>query len=215
MPSKPLSPVAVAALGCLRERPMHPYEMFQLTMHRQADRVVKLTPGSLYRTVYALEEQGLVEVTGVERDGSRPEKTSYRITETGSLALLARLCEMLEEPVNEYPAYGQALAEAHNLPASDVVDRLRARSAALHALLGEIDRTLTWLHDHAVPERFWFNLGFTRAAHQAELAWTDETIARIESGALDWEEAPTGAAADAVRAVNWNGRGAPPRRPYG
>ena len=66
--TKPLGLLAVAALGYLAERPMHPYEMYQLALHRQEDRVVKVSPGSLYRAVYGLEADGLVLASGTDID---------------------------------------------------------------------------------------------------------------------------------------------------
>jgi len=201
---KPLSPAAVAALGCLRERPMHPYEMFQTTMNRQADRVVKLTPGSLYRTVYALEADGLVAALGVDRDGGRPEKTTYQITDAGNAALIERLREMLEEPTNEYPAFGQALAEAHTLASVDTVERLRNRSAALREGLRDADATEARLLEREVPERFWINLDYTRTVVRAELDWIEATINRLETSELEWPEAYEGPKKYAIEHPGWN-----------
>ena len=46
-----LSPLALSTLALLTERPMHPYEMYQLMLQRREDRVVKVSAGSLYRAV--------------------------------------------------------------------------------------------------------------------------------------------------------------------
>ena len=40
-----LNPLAVSALALLAERPMHPYEMYQLMLQRREDRVVKVSAG--------------------------------------------------------------------------------------------------------------------------------------------------------------------------
>ena len=42
-----LTPLGLAALALLAERPMHPYEMYQTLVHRREDRNVKVRPGSL------------------------------------------------------------------------------------------------------------------------------------------------------------------------
>jgi DNA-binding PadR family transcriptional regulator len=96
-----LTPLAVAALALLAERPMHPYEMYQTLITRSEDRLVKVRPGSLYHTVDRLTRQGFVEAVGTDRGGNRPERTTYNITESGQLALSERVAEMLATPVNE------------------------------------------------------------------------------------------------------------------
>ena len=78
-----LTPLGISALALLAERPMHPYEMYQLLMERSEDRVVKVRPGSLYHTVDRLAGQGYVRATGTGRAGNRPERTTYEITATG------------------------------------------------------------------------------------------------------------------------------------
>ncbi|HEY8282618.1 MAG TPA: PadR family transcriptional regulator, partial [Leifsonia sp.] len=119
-PSSSLTPLGVAALALLVERPMHPYEMYQTLVQRSEERVVKVRPGSLYHTVDRLAASGLVRATGTEREGNRPERTTYEITERGSLALSERVAEILGTPVNEYPEFPLALGEAHNLPVESV-----------------------------------------------------------------------------------------------
>ena len=57
-----LMPLGIAALALLTERPMHPYEMYQILLLRKEDRIVKVRPGSLYHAVNKLEEGGLVRL---------------------------------------------------------------------------------------------------------------------------------------------------------
>ena len=74
-----LTPLAISALALLNERSMHPYEMYQLLLERHEDRIVRVTPGSLYRTVDRLTADGLAEATGTGREGNRPERTTSAI----------------------------------------------------------------------------------------------------------------------------------------
>ena len=126
----PLTPLGVAALSLLVEEPMHPYEMYQLLMARHEDRLVKVRPGTLYHAVGRLEEHGLVDATGTDREGNRPERTTYTISAAGREALTQRLQDMLANPVNEYPSFPLAVAEAYNLPADVVVELLDRRLEA-------------------------------------------------------------------------------------
>ncbi|WP_235347412.1 PadR family transcriptional regulator [Arthrobacter sp. SPG23] len=133
--SAPLTPLGISALSLLVEEPMHPYEMYQLLMARHEDRLVKVRPGTLYHAVGRLEERGLVETAGTDREGNRPERTTYRITPAGREALTERLQDMLAEPVNEYPSFPLAVAEAYNLPAAVVLDLLDRRLLLLQEQL--------------------------------------------------------------------------------
>jgi DNA-binding PadR family transcriptional regulator len=77
------NPLALAVLGLLTERRMHPYEMAATLRGRAKEDSIKLNYGSLYSVVDALVRHGLIEVSETVRDGRRPERTVYAITEPG------------------------------------------------------------------------------------------------------------------------------------
>src|ERR1700758_3861337 len=113
MPTKrelPRTPLALAVMNLLMEHPMHPYEMKAKMKERRHDQVIKLRGGSIYDTVERLEQGGFIQAQETSREGRRPEKTVYAITENGREEILAWLRELLAEPVNEYPQFGAALA---------------------------------------------------------------------------------------------------------
>lgn len=179
-----LTPLAISALALLVERPMHPYEMYQLQLQRGEDRMVKVRPGSLYHTVSRLAGDGLVEATGTEREGNRPERTVYDITDQGRTALGNWVAEMLAAPVREYPSFPPAIAEAHTLPVATVVQLLRRRTAAQRAdadVLGSI------LDNKKHLQRAWFlQVEYLQVMLRAEVAWLEGVIADLESGAMTW-----------------------------
>ena len=86
--TRTLTPLAVTALALLEERPMHPYEMLQLLRLRGKDAVLTIKPGSFYHTVARLAELGLADVHSTGRDGNRPERTLYALTERGHEAIV-------------------------------------------------------------------------------------------------------------------------------
>ncbi|MEV0295227.1 PadR family transcriptional regulator [Nocardia sp. NPDC050710] len=179
--------LAVAVLALLEERPMHPYEMYQTMVGRGEDILVKVRPGSLYHTVARLADQELVRAEGVDRAGNRPERTTYRITERGHLALRARIAEVMRFPAAEYPMFPVALAEAHNLPVDDVLALLRERLGHLESDIADLDRMIEWATAHLVPRRYWIVLSYLRATIGAESDWVTGFLAELESGALEWE----------------------------
>jgi len=178
----------MAALALLNERPMHPYEMYQTLIQRAENRIVKVRPGSLYHTVNKLEELGLVRVIGTDREGNRPERTTYEITEKGNLALAERIAAVIEEPEYEYPIFPVAISQAHNLPRATVIDLLKRRLQQLGARRDYIAESLKHLGRMELPRKYWLDVDYLRAQYDSERAWLESVVKDIESGSLDWEE---------------------------
>src|SRR6202171_5761495 len=106
----PRTPLALAVMNLLMEQPMHPYEMKSKMKERGHDQVVKIKGGSIYDTVERLERGGFIKSQETSREGRRPERTVYAITETGREEIKDWLRELLAEPVHEFPQFGAALA---------------------------------------------------------------------------------------------------------
>lgn len=185
-----LNPMSIAALGLLVERPMHPYEMYQLLLEREEDRVLKVRPGTLYHTVDRLSRDGLVRPLHTEREGNRPERTTFEITEQGRRELSRRLLEMLSAPAREYPEFPLAISEAHNLSATQVIACLRTRMQALRDEETYIGDRLQALGAPDVPRLYWLNIDYDRAMRSAELAWLQRIVDEIASGVLPWRDSP-------------------------
>ncbi|MDR6435526.1 DNA-binding PadR family transcriptional regulator [Paenarthrobacter nicotinovorans] len=183
-----LTPLGVASLALLAEEPMHPYEMYQLLMARHEDRLVKVRPGTLYHAVGRLEDNGLVEATGTEREGNRPERTLYRITDAGKDALDDRLRAMLSTPVNEYPLFPHAIAEAHHLPAADVMELLEERVVALAADLDFLLRAEAVVTAKGLDRKYWIDISYQQAMRKTEIAWIRGLLEELGNGHLPWDE---------------------------
>ncbi|WP_040798077.1 PadR family transcriptional regulator [Nocardia higoensis] len=180
--------LAVTVLALLDERPMHPYEMFQTLVGRGEDRLVKVRPGSLYHTVARLADQGLVCSGGIDRDGNRPERTTYRITGEGRATLRARITEILRTPAPEYPEFLIGLAESHTLPADEVVGLLRERIAHLDAALTELDSMIATAETVVTARRYWLVLPYQRETVRAQRDWLARMVDELAGGELEWEE---------------------------
>lgn len=177
-----LSPLALSALALLAEAPMHPYEMFQLAVQRRDHRLVKIKPGTLYHAVKRLEKTGLIRAVGTDREGRRPERTTYEITETGRLVLRDEVAELLGQPLDEYPVFPFALSEAHNLPPAEVTDLLRRRLSALRVTLTEIDQGLSTVTGKDLPWAYWLHLDYLRTTTTAEISWIEAALDDIAVG---------------------------------
>lgn len=181
-----VTPLGIAALALLVERPMHPYEMYQLLIQRAEDYIVKVRPGSLYHTIDRLQDAGLVRVVGTEREGNRPERTTYQITEGGHQALTERVADMLGTPAKEYPQFPLAIGEAHNLPHATVIDLLRQRLVQLKADREFLTAGIADVQAKGLDRKFWLDIPYLLALREAEISWLGALLDDLESGAVTW-----------------------------
>lgn len=182
-----LTPLAFAALGLLAEAPMHPYEMFQTMLQRREDQNVKVRPSTLYHQIGRLVDFGYAEALGTAREGNRPERTTYAITDHGRAALEAGLRRMIAEPADEYPEFQLAVSHVDNLTASDAEAALRARASALRAEREGYDEAAAGLQAKQLADRFWLDVSYVRATLTAQIEWLSATADRIASGAVPWD----------------------------
>jgi DNA-binding PadR family transcriptional regulator len=180
----PRTPLALAVMNLLIEQPMHPYEMKSKMKERGHDQVIKLTGGSIYDTVERLERGGFIQAQETSREGRRPERTVYAITETGRDEITDWLKELLSQPVNEYPQFGAALAFFAHLPKDEVVRLLKIRSAMLDGQVAGSERQLKTFMDMGLPRLFLIEGEYSVAMRRAELEWVKNLIHDIEDGKL-------------------------------
>jgi DNA-binding PadR family transcriptional regulator len=182
-----LRPLGVVALAMLIERPMHPYEMYQLLIARKQDKTVKLRPGTLYHGINWLESAGFIVATGTEREGNRPERTTYAATDAGRTALRHTVMAMLTEPAEEFPEFTVAMGEAHNLPKDEVLAALRERLAVVDSDRARGEQLLERVAERELPRRFILGGEFALNRARADVAWLNAVIEDIESGSLSWD----------------------------
>jgi DNA-binding PadR family transcriptional regulator len=175
--------LAVPLLTCLQERPMHPYEMAALLRERGKDASVDIHWGSLYTVVNNLNKHGFIEAVGTSRQGRKPERTVYRITEAGRTELRDWLRELVGVPEREYTRFEAGLSDAGALPPDEVSDLLRRRVTALEEEIAAQQRAL----DAAVavlPRVFLVEAEYHLAMCRAEAGWIHGLLKEITDGTL-------------------------------
>jgi DNA-binding PadR family transcriptional regulator len=185
MPRHRANPLALAVLACLTERPMHPYEMAATMRTRGQDQSIRLNYGSLYGVVDNLLKRGLVEEHEVVREGRRPERTVYRITDEGRTEVDDWMAELLGRSAKEFPRFEAGLSLMGVLPPATVVGLLRERTTALQARLSDLDAIVDAATRNGVPRVFLVEIDYERAIVDADCAFTEQLAADIESGSLD------------------------------
>ncbi len=162
---------------------MHPYEMKLKMKQRRHDLVIRLAGGSIYDTVERLEEGGFITSQAPSREGRRPERTVYTITEAGRDEITAWLSDLLTEPVNEYPQFAAALAFLAVLDKEEVVRLLKVRVAKLESEITQTEKTLDYLMKALrIPRLFLIEIEYGAVMNRAERDWVDRLIRDIEDG---------------------------------
>jgi DNA-binding PadR family transcriptional regulator len=184
------NPLALAVLACLFERPMHPYEMAQTLRSRAKHESIRLNYGSLYGVVEGLERRELIHPLETTRQGRRPQRTVYEITEAGKVEMNEWLSELVAVPVKEYLQYEAALSMLHGLPPDEATPLLRQRCEALELQLDQIEARFQGAEKRGLPRLFVIEDEYQLALLRAELEFTRTLVADIESGAMpgvdDW-----------------------------
>src|SRR5690349_17995796 len=109
-PRKVSNLLALAVLGTLVQHPMHPYEIASLLRERGKDDDMAIKWGSLYTVVRNLAKHGFIEVVDSRREGARPERTIYRITDAGLAELRDWTRELVAMPQPEFPRFKAGLS---------------------------------------------------------------------------------------------------------
>ena len=181
------SPLNLTVLALLFEAPMHQYRMRMLIAARGKRDVVNIrSNNSIQQTVLRLERDGLIEAVRTERDGARPARTVYRLTETGRAQLVEAMREALAVPAREYPVFPAALSfMAINSPA-EVAAMLRQRRAELGDAVTTRAEQLRAVPE-TLPRVFVVENDFTLWMMRAEIDWLDRTLQALDSGELTWD----------------------------
>ncbi|MEN0130235.1 MAG: PadR family transcriptional regulator [Brevundimonas sp.] len=178
------NPLALAVLALLWERPMHPYEMSMTLRERRKDESVRLNFGSLYSVVDSLVKHGLIEAASTEREGNRPQRTIYRITDAGATEAVDWMSDLVRTPVKEFPQFEAALSFLPLLPPDDVARLLRLRSATIEREITVTTATVDAAKAQGLPEIFAIEADYALAVLRAELDFVDRLAASITDGTL-------------------------------
>lgn len=184
----PRTPVALSVLSLLNERAMHPYEMRSLMRERGHDRAFRIRESSVYDTVSRLAERGYIEPVEVNREGRRPERTVYAVTELGRDELLVWLWELASEPSDEYPAFAAPLMFIYSLGKDRTITALQARAARLESQISASDtfRRAFLGGMPGFPRIFGIEDEYAQAMRQAELAWVRTVVTELRDGTFPW-----------------------------
>ncbi|WP_280382341.1 PadR family transcriptional regulator [Nocardia wallacei] len=181
------SPLTLAVLALLAEKPRHPYEMKVTMRERRIADSVKMRGGSLYDTIGRLARAGLLTATETSRAGARPERTIYAITDAGRDMLRELMNEFIGEPVNEFPRFVAGLAHLAGLDPTDAATLLRRRADRLAAESERAARGLEAVED-GLPRVVLLETEYLQRLRACEIDWLRQTATDIEHGHVPWPD---------------------------
>ena len=210
--------MALALLALLMPgRPMHPYQMASVLRRTNKEQDMKIKWGSLYTVIQNLEKHGLIAAVSSHREGKRPERTLYGITDAGRAEVRDWLRELVAEPEPEFPRFEAALSVIGVLPPDEVTDLLQTR---WERLKNQIDAERAALKGYDVPRIFLIEAEYALAMKEAEAAWVQGLLQEMReetlSGAAEWRryhEAGGGLPPEWEQLLQETGSGAPTPEP--
>jgi len=181
------SPLALSILTLLDERPMHPYEMASTMRERHQDEFIRLNFGTLYHTVDVLERNGWILSVEREKEGRRPERTIYKISDSGREVLQRSLGELLRKPKREYPNFVAGLMFMHHIDKVEAANHLHERAELLDALTAKFEHVFAELRNQGLTRLALIEIEHKIAMLDAERNWVRKVEKEIKDGKLEWK----------------------------
>jgi len=178
--------LALAVLSYLTARPMHPYELGRTLRDNGDERSIKFNHGSLYMVVAQLAKAGFIAEQETSREGQRPERTVYALTDEGRAELKDWLRELVGEPQFEYPSFVAALSLIAALPPSEVLPLLRHRLGKLGEQRAGIRTLIDGALAQGVPGLFLVEEEYRIALLDAEIVFVERFVGQLTDPDTDW-----------------------------
>jgi DNA-binding PadR family transcriptional regulator len=178
--------LGLAVLAYLTRGPLHPYELGRTLRENGDARSIKFNHGSLYMVVGQLAKAGFITEHETTREGQRPERTAYALTDSGRQEMRDWLRDLIEDPQQEYPQFVAALSLIAALPPDDVVALLGRRQSRLTAQRAEIRELIDTTVATGVHPLFLVEEEYRLALVDAELAFVEGFVERITEPQTGW-----------------------------
>jgi DNA-binding PadR family transcriptional regulator len=166
---------------------MHPYELAATMRERHQHEFVRLNFGTLYHTVEVLERDGMIVSIEREKEGRRPERTIYQLTEPGRELLVKVVSDIIARPTREYVNFAAGLMFMHHLDAPRAAQLLGERVVALTAIAEKLTRIMGELRTAGVTRLSLIELEHKIATIDAERVWVRNLEQEISDGRLEWK----------------------------
>lgn len=178
--------LGLAVLSYLSSKPMHPYELSRTLRAHDDARSIKFNHGSLYMVFRQLADAGFIAAQETSREGQRPERTIYALTDAGREEMHDWLRDLVEVPRHEYPQFVAALSLIGALHPKGAVTLLKKRRSRLAEVRAEIQGLLDQAADDGLHPLFVVEEDYRLALADAEASFVDRLIERINHPRTGW-----------------------------
>jgi DNA-binding PadR family transcriptional regulator len=138
--------------------------------------------------VERLLRDGLIEVVDTQRDGRRPERTVYGMTQTGLDEFTQRGRELLGDLATEFPAYLSGLGVIDELGREASLIELEHRITRLRAAVAGDEAVLQRLAEDETPPIYWLDWRYQCDHRKFELEWTERLLDDLRSGRIPFHD---------------------------
>jgi DNA-binding PadR family transcriptional regulator len=152
---------------------------------RGKEESIKLNYGSLYTVVEALEREKLIVAQETVREGRRPERTVYALTDAGRARLVGWMRDLLSKPIKEYPQFTAGLSLAGVLPPAEVASLLQERARRLAEEVRDRRAMMDTLMHRGLARIFLIEEEHRLVLAEAEMEWVRDLAGEISNGTLD------------------------------
>ena len=164
---------------------MHPYEVSQTLRERAKDESIRLNFGSLYAVVERLEAQHLIHARETVREGRRPERTIYEITELGRREMVDWLTSLISTPAKEYLQFEAGLTLLPGMAPDEAKAAFEHRIVALEMRLAHSQASRQKVREMGLPRLFDLEGEYAQAMLAAELQFVRDLVRDMDKDALD------------------------------
>jgi DNA-binding PadR family transcriptional regulator len=178
--------LGLAVLSYLTQGPMHPYQLGRSLRDNDDVRSIRFNHGSLYMVVGQLAKAGFIVEQETVRDGQRPERTPYALTDAGRAELHDWLGELIEAPRHEFPHFVAALSLIAALPPDEVVELLRSRLRRLAEQRAETRELIDGAVANGVHPLFLIEEEYRLTLLDAESSFVERFIEQITNPETGW-----------------------------
>lgn len=160
-------------LGLIYAKPMSGYAIYAL-MEKCHSYYKKISLSSLYSSLYEMEKNGLLTKKQI-KEGKRPEKQIFAITEKGKKEFIATLHTQLEEIIPMADEFNWVIPFLGYLPKTQVAGSLERRLQFFRGVekeLGALQTAKQMAFHKILIQRATAHVG-------AEIKWISETLKKL------------------------------------
>ncbi len=175
-----MSYIECMVLGLLNQGRRYGHELDKVIEERHMRAWLKITRASMYQALARIKEKGWVN-TSVEKIGNYPERTIYKLTDSGKKALNKMILDGLASDDFMEFHISVPISFIYTLPPQDAVIQLKKRKNSRVELLEKLPKDAENDDEKTLGERA--NIKLIVSYYKMELEWLEWLISELKQNA--------------------------------